>query len=120
MSGGDLPCPIVFCGPNGSAAGVAAQHSQDFASWCSSVPGLKVVAPYSSEDAKGLIKAAIRDPNPVMVLEHELMYVVSFPMSDEAQSADWVIPFGKAKIEKEGSDVTDVTRLLLLLPKWWD
>ena len=106
MSGGDLPCPIVFRGPNGSAAGVAAQHSQDFASWYSSVPGLKVVAPYSSEDAKGLIKAAIRDPNPVMVLEHELMYGVSFPMSDEAQSPDWVIPFGKAKIEREGTDVT--------------
>lgn len=109
MSAGNVPCPIVFRGPNGNAAGTAAQHSQCFAAWYSSCPGLKVVAPYSSEDAKGLIKAAIRDPNPVVVLEHELMYGVSFPMSDEAQSKDFVIPFGKAKIEKEGSDVTIVT-----------
>jgi len=108
MSAGNVPCPIVFRGPNGNAAGTAAQHSQCFAAWYSSCPGLKVVAPYSSEDAKGLIKAAIRDPNPVVVLEHELMYGVSFPMSDEAQSKDFVIPFGKAKIEKEGSDVTIV------------
>ena len=109
MSGGNLPCPIVFRGPNGSAAGVAAQHSQCFAAWYSSVPGLKVVAPYSSEDAKGLIKAAIRDPNPVMVLEHELMYGVSFPMSDQAQDKEFVIEFGKAKIEREGTDVTIVS-----------
>lgn len=109
MSAGNVPCPIVFRGPNGNAAGTAAQHSQCFAAWYSSCPGLKVVAPYSSEDAKGLMKAAIRDPNPVVVLEHELMYGVSFPMSDEAQSKDFVIPFGKAKIEKEGSDVTIVT-----------
>ena len=108
MSAGNVPCPIVFRGPNGNAAGTAAQHSQCFAAWYSSCPGLKVVAPYSSEDAKGLMKAAIRDPNPVLVLEHELMYGVSFPMSDEAQSKDFVIPFGKAKIEKEGSDVTIV------------
>lgn len=106
MSAGDIACPIVFRGPNGSAAGVAAQHSQCFAAWYASVPGLKVVAPYSSEDAKGLIKSAIRDPNPVIVLEHELMYGVSFPMSDEAQSKDWTVPIGKAKIEREGSDVT--------------
>eukprot|EP00565_Helicotheca_tamesis_P003961 CAMPEP_0185729444 /NCGR_PEP_ID=MMETSP1171-20130828/5755_1 /TAXON_ID=374046 /ORGANISM="Helicotheca tamensis, Strain CCMP826" /LENGTH=336 /DNA_ID=CAMNT_0028398283 /DNA_START=101 /DNA_END=1111 /DNA_ORIENTATION=+ len=109
MSAGDLACPIVFRGPNGNAAGTGAQHSQCFAAWYSSVPGLKVLAPYSSEDAKGLMKAAIRDPNPVVVLEHELMYGVSFPMSDEAQSKDWVIPIGKAKIEREGSDVTIVT-----------
>lgn len=109
MSGGDLACPIVFRGPNGFSAGTAAQHSQCFAAWYSSVPGLKVVAPYSSEDAKGLMKAAIRDPNPVMVLEHELMYGVSFPMSDEAQSKDFVIPFGEAKIEREGTDVTIIT-----------
>ncbi len=109
MSGGNLACPIVFRGPNGHASGTAAQHSQCFAAWYSSVPGLKVVAPYSSEDAKGLIKAAIRDPNPVMFLEHELMYGVSFPMSDEAQSKDFVIPIGKAKIEREGSDVTLVS-----------
>lgn len=109
MSAGDLACPIVFRGPNGSAAGVAAQHSQCFAAWYSSVPGLKVVSPYSSEDAKGLIKAAIRDPNPVCVLEHELMYGVSFPMSEEAQSKDFVIPIGEAKIEREGSDVTIIS-----------
>eukprot|EP00558_Chaetoceros_sp_UNC1202_P013810 CAMPEP_0197236056 /NCGR_PEP_ID=MMETSP1429-20130617/3325_1 /TAXON_ID=49237 /ORGANISM="Chaetoceros sp., Strain UNC1202" /LENGTH=251 /DNA_ID=CAMNT_0042694801 /DNA_START=33 /DNA_END=788 /DNA_ORIENTATION=- len=106
MSAGDIACPVVFRGPNGNAAGTSAQHSQCFAAWYSSCPGLKVVAPYSSEDAKGLMKAAIRDPNPVVVLEHELLYGTAFPMSDEAQSKDWVIPFGKAKIEREGSDVT--------------
>lgn len=106
MSAGDIACPIVFRGPNGNAAGTAAQHSQCFAAWYSQCPGLKVVAPYSSEDAKGLIKAAIRDNNPVVVLEHELLYGTNFDMSDEAQSSDWVIPFGKAKIEKEGKDVT--------------
>mmetsp|Transcript_7615 Transcript_7615/g.10940 ORF Transcript_7615/g.10940 Transcript_7615/m.10940 type:complete len:360 (+) Transcript_7615:74-1153(+) len=109
MSAGNLTCPIVFRGPNGNSAGTAAQHSQCFAAWYSSVPGLKVLSPYSSEDAKGLMKAAIRDPNPVVILEHELMYGVSFPMSDEAQSKDWVIPIGKAKIEREGSDVTIIT-----------
>lgn len=108
MSAGDIACPIVFRGPNGNAAGTAAQHSQCFAAWYSSVPGLKVVSPYSSEDAKGLIKAAIRDNNPVVVLEHELLYGTSFPMSDEAQSKDFVIPIGKAKIEREGTDVTIV------------
>lgn len=106
MSAGNIACPIVFRGPNGNASGTSAQHSQCFAAWYSQCPGLKVVAPYSSEDAKGLIKAAIRDPNPVVVLEHELLYGTAFPMSDEAQSKDWVIPFGKAKIEKEGTDVT--------------
>lgn len=106
MSAGDVACPIVFRGPNGFSAGTAAQHSQCFASWYSSCPGLKVVSPYSSEDAKGLVKAAIRDPNPVMILEHELMYGVKFPMSDAAQSADFVVEIGKAKIEQEGSDVT--------------
>lgn len=109
MSGGDLACPIVFRGPNGYSAGTAAQHSQCFAAWYGSVPGLKVVCPYSSADAKGLIKAAIRDPNPVVVLEHELMYGVSFPMTDEEQSKDFVIEIGKAKIEREGSDVTIIT-----------
>jgi pyruvate dehydrogenase E1 component beta subunit len=106
MSAGNIACPIVFRGPNGNAAGTSAQHSQCFAAWYSQCPGLKVVAPYSAEDAKGLMKAAIRDPNPVVVLEHELLYGTAFPMSDEAQSKDWVIPFGKAKIEKEGTDVT--------------
>mmetsp|Transcript_9144 Transcript_9144/g.11528 ORF Transcript_9144/g.11528 Transcript_9144/m.11528 type:complete len:361 (-) Transcript_9144:237-1319(-) len=109
MSAGTVPCPIVFRGPNGNAAGTAAQHSQCFAAWYSSCPGLKVVAPYSSEDAKGLIKAAIRDPNPVMVLEHELLYGTAFPMSDEAQGKDFVIPFGQAKIEREGTDVTIIS-----------
>eukprot|EP01038_Epipyxis_sp_PR26KG_P016469 gene16469-22465_t len=109
MTGGDCSVPIVFRGPNGAAAGVAAQHSQCFAAWYSSVPGLKVVAPWSSEDAKGLMKSAIRDENPVVVLENELLYGVSFPLSDEAQSSDFLIPIGKAKIEKEGKDVTIVT-----------
>eukprot|EP00533_Pseudo-nitzschia_delicatissima_P008642 CAMPEP_0116100514 /NCGR_PEP_ID=MMETSP0327-20121206/12329_1 /TAXON_ID=44447 /ORGANISM="Pseudo-nitzschia delicatissima, Strain B596" /LENGTH=355 /DNA_ID=CAMNT_0003592437 /DNA_START=79 /DNA_END=1146 /DNA_ORIENTATION=+ len=109
MSGGNLAVPIVFRGPNGYSAGTAAQHAQCYAAWFGSIPGLKVVSPYSSEDAKGLIKAAIRDPNPVMVLEHELMYGVSFPMSEEAQSKDFVIEIGKAKIEREGSDVTIIS-----------
>jgi len=109
MSAGDIACPIVFRGPNGFSAGTAAQHSQCFAAWFSNCPGLKVVSPYSSADAKGLIKAAIRDPNPVVVLEHELMYGVSFDMTDEELSKDFVIPIGKAKIEREGSDVTVVT-----------
>jgi len=108
MSDGDIACPIVFRGPNGAASGVAAQHSQCFAAWYGSVPGLKVVSPYNSEDAKGLIKAAIRDPNPVVVLENELLYGVSFPLSDEAQSKDFVIEIGKAKVEREGTDVTIV------------
>eukprot|EP00611_Tribonema_gayanum_P026317 TRINITY_DN6236_c1_g1_i1.p2 TRINITY_DN6236_c1_g1~~TRINITY_DN6236_c1_g1_i1.p2 ORF type:complete len:383 (-),score=156.68 TRINITY_DN6236_c1_g1_i1:86-1072(-) len=106
MTAGDIPVPIVFRGPNGSAAGVAAQHSQCFAAWYSSVPGLKVVSPWSSEDAKGLIKAAIRDPNPVVVLENEMLYGLSFPMSDEAQGKDFLVPIGQAKVEKEGTDIT--------------
>jgi pyruvate dehydrogenase E1 component beta subunit len=109
MSGGNLACPIVFRGPNGYSAGTAAQHSQCFAAWYGSVPGIKVVLPYSSADAKGLIKAAIRDPNPVLVLEHELMYGVSFPMTDEQQSKDWVVEIGKARVEREGADVTIIT-----------
>lgn len=109
MSAGNLTCPIVFRGPNGNAAGVAAQHSQCFAAWYSSCPGLKVVAPYSSEDSKGLMKSAIRDPNPVVVLEHELMYGISFPMSDAAQSKDFLIPIGQARVEKQGTDVTIVS-----------
>ena len=109
MTGGDMTVPIVFRGPNGAAAGVSAQHSQCFAAWYSSVPGLKVVAPYSSEDAKGLIKASIRDENPVVFLENELLYGTNFPMSDEAQGDDFVIPIGKAKIEREGKDISIVT-----------
>lgn len=109
MSAGDLACPIVFRGPNGNAAGTAAQHSQCFGAWYSHCPGLKVVIPYNCEDYKGLTKAAIRDPNPVVILEHELMYGVSFPMSEEAQSKDFVIPIGKAKTEREGTDVSIIT-----------
>ncbi|CAF9923953.1 MAG: pyruvate dehydrogenase E1, beta subunit [Heterodermia speciosa] len=109
MSGGIQPCNITFRGPNGFAAGVAAQHSQDYSSWYGSIPGLKVVAPWSSEDAKGLLKAAIRDPNPVVVLENELLYGTAFPMSEAAQKDDFVLPFGKAKIERPGKDLTIVT-----------
>ena len=109
MTGGDMTVPIVFRGPNGAAAGVSAQHSQCFAAWYSSVPGLKVVAPWSSEDAKGLMKSAIRDENPVCVLENEMLYGTAFPMSDEAQSADFTIPIGVAKVEREGTDVSIVT-----------
>lgn len=108
MSAGDINVPIVFRGPNGASAGVAAQHSQCYASWFSHVPGFKVVAPWSSEDAKGLLKAAIRDNNPVVCLENELLYGHPFPLSDEAQSPDFVIPIGKAKIEREGTDITFV------------
>ncbi|EPY29639.1 pyruvate dehydrogenase E1 component subunit beta [Strigomonas culicis] len=106
MSGGQMRCPIVFRGPNGASAGVGAQHSQCFGPWFASVPGLKVLAPYNSEDARGMIKAAIRDENPVVVLEHELLYGESFPVSDAALDKDFVIPFGKAKIEREGKDIT--------------
>lgn len=108
MSGGDIPCPIVFRGPNGPAAGVGAQHSQCFASWYGHCPGLKVLAPYDSEDARGMIKAAVRDQNPVVILENELMYGTSFTLSDEAQSADYVTPIGKCRIMREGKDVTIV------------
>jgi len=103
MSGGQMRCPIVFRGPNGAASRVGAQHSQDYSSWYAHVPGLKVVAPYDSADAKGLLKAAIRDPNPVVFLEHELIYGESFDVPD---MDDFVIPIGKAKIRREGSDVT--------------
>lgn len=109
MSGGIQPCNITFRGPNGFAAGVAAQHSQDYSAWYGSIPGLKVVSPWSAEDAKGLLKAAIRDPNPVCVLENELLYGQSFPMSEAAQQDDFVIPFGKAKIERVGKDLTIVS-----------
>lgn len=106
MSAGQFNCPIVFRGPNGPAAGVAAQHSQDYSAWYSSVPGLKVVAPYSAEDYKGLIKTAIRDDNPVVVLEDELLYGVAFPVSNEAMTEHFTVPFGLAKIERAGTDVT--------------
>ena len=103
MSGGQMSCPIVFRGPNGAASRVAAQHSQCYASWYGHVPGLKVVAPYSAADAKGLLKAAIRDPNPVIMLENEILYGYSFAVPDHP---DWVVPIGKAKIERAGTDVT--------------
>lgn len=106
MSAGLINVPIVFRGPNGASAGVAAQHSQCFAAWYSQCPGLKVVMPYTSEDAKGLLKSAIRDPDPVVVLEDELLYGLPFPMSDEALSPDFLVPIGKAKIEREGRHVT--------------
>ena len=106
MSGGQMRCPIVFRGPNGAASRVGAQHSHDYASWYANVPGLKVVAPYDAADAKGLLKAAIRDPNPVVFLEHELMYGESFDVPD---MDDFLIPIGKAKIRREGSDVTLVS-----------
>ena len=103
MSGGQMGCPIVFRGPNGAASRVAAQHSQCYASWYAHCPGLKVVSPYSAADAKGLLKSAIRDPNPVFVLENELLYGNSFevPVSD-----DWTVPIGSAKVVREGKDVT--------------
>ncbi len=103
MSGGQMGCPIVFRGPNGAAARVAAQHSQCYASWYAHCPGLKVVAPYSAADAKGLLKAAIRDPNPVIVLENEILYGRSF---ETPVDADYVIPIGTARIERSGNDVT--------------
>lgn len=109
MSAGDLTCPIVFRGLNGAAFGVAAQHSQCFAAWYSHCPGLKVVAPYSAEDARGLLKSAIRDDNPVIFLENERMYGVSFDVSDEVIDKDFLLPIGEAKIEKEGKDCTIVT-----------
>jgi pyruvate dehydrogenase E1 component beta subunit len=103
MSGGQIRCSVVFRGPNGAAARVAAQHSQDYASWYAHVPGLKVVAPYDAADAKGLLKAAIRDPNPVVFLEHEMLYGTEFEIPD---GIDWVVPIGKAKVRREGSGVT--------------
>ena len=109
MSAGEIKCPIVFRGPNGAAAGVGAQHSQCFAAWYSSVPGLKVVAPYDSEDARGLMKAAIRDPDPVVVLENEILYGESFPITDDIVSKDFVLPIGKAKIMRDGTDVSLVS-----------
>ena len=106
MSGGQMGAPMVFRGPNGAAARVGAQHSQDYTAWYMQIPGLKVVAPYSAADAKGLLKSAIRDPNPVIFLENEIMYGKSFdvPVMD-----DFTIPFGKAKIERAGTDVTIVS-----------
>ncbi|WP_026792791.1 pyruvate dehydrogenase complex E1 component subunit beta [Pleomorphomonas oryzae] len=106
MSGGQMGCPIVFRGPNGAAARVGAQHSQDYAAWYGMIPGLKVVMPYTAADAKGLLKAAIRDPNPVIFLENEVLYGHHF---DVPKLDDYVLPIGKARIHKAGKDVTIVS-----------
>ncbi|MFL9826107.1 pyruvate dehydrogenase complex E1 component subunit beta [Rhodoplanes sp. SY1] len=103
MSGGQMGCSIVFRGPNGPAARVGAQHSQDYSSWYSHIPGLKVVAPYTAADAKGLLKAAIRDPNPVIFLENEILYGQSFQVP---KVDDWLVPIGKARVARSGKDVT--------------
>ncbi|MFA4951065.1 pyruvate dehydrogenase complex E1 component subunit beta [Brevundimonas sp.] len=103
MSGGQIRAPIVFRGPNGAASRVGAQHSQDYSAWYANVPGLKVVAPYDAADAKGLLKSAIRDPNPVVFLEHEMMYGIEFDVPDVE---DYLVPIGKAKVRREGKDVT--------------
>jgi pyruvate dehydrogenase E1 component beta subunit len=103
MSGGQIRCSIVFRGPNGAAARVAAQHSQDYSAWYANVPGLKVIAPYDSADAKGLLKAAIRDPNPIIFLEHELLYGQEFEVPE---IEDWIVPIGKAKVRREGTHLT--------------
>jgi pyruvate dehydrogenase E1 component beta subunit len=106
MSGGQMGCPIVFRGPNGAAARVAAQHSQDYAAWYGHIPGLKVVMPYTAADAKGLMKAAIRDPNPVIFLENEILYGKTF---DVPKLDDWVVPIGKARVARVGHHVTIVS-----------
>ena len=106
MSGGQMGCSIVFRGPNGAAARVAAQHSQDYAAWYAHIPGLKVVMPYTAADAKGLMKAAIRDPNPVIFLENEILYGKSF---DVPKLDDWIVPIGKARVARAGSHVTIVS-----------
>ncbi|HTE80117.1 MAG TPA: pyruvate dehydrogenase complex E1 component subunit beta, partial [Reyranella sp.] len=113
MSGGQMGCPIVFRGPNGAAARVAAQHSQCYASWYAHVPGLRVLAPWSAADAKGLLKAAIRDPNPVIFLENEILYGQQFDVPDDP---DFVLPIGKAKIERPGKDVT-ITAFSIMVGK---
>ena len=111
MSGGQINCPIVFRGPNGAAAQVAAQHSQDFSSWYAHVPGLKVVAPSTSLNAKGLLREAIRDPNPVIFLENEILYGLKGEISSDE---NFTIPFGKANIAKEGKDTTIITYSIML------
>ena len=113
MSGGQMGCPIVFRGPNGAASRVAAQHSQCYASWYAHCPGLKVVSPWSAADAKGLLKSAIRDPNPVIFLENEVMYGQSF---DVPEHEDWVVPIGKAKVVRPGSDIT-ITAFSIMVGK---
>merc|ERR1712158_68915 len=109
MSGGSVNIPIVFRGPNGCAAGVAAQHSQCFAAWYGHCPGLKVISPYDSEDRRGLLKAAIRDPDPVVFLENELVYGTTFDIEDKVLEEDFVLPIGKAKVMRQGKDITLVS-----------
>ncbi len=111
MSGGQMPCPIVFRGPNGAASRVAAQHSQCYASWFSHIPGLQVIAPYHAADAKGLLKSAIRDPNPVIFLENEILYGHSLDVPDDP---DHLVPIGKARVARPGSDVTIVAFSLMV------
>jgi pyruvate dehydrogenase E1 component beta subunit len=111
MSGGQMGCPIVFRGPNGAASRVGAQHSQCYASWYAHCPGLKVVSPWSAADAKGLLKSAIRDPNPVVVLENEILYGHSSEVPDDP---DWIVPIGKAKIRRAGSDVTLIAHSIMV------
>ena len=106
MSAGDITCPIVFRGINAGGGGGAGQHSQCFAAWYSHVPGLKVISPWSVEDARGLVKAAIRDDDPVVILENEIMYGVEFETNNKIMDIDFVIPIGKAKIERTGTDCT--------------
>ncbi len=103
MSGGQISTPIVFRGPNGAASRVGAQHSHDYSSWYANVPGLKVIAPYDAADAKGLLKSAIRDPNPVVFLEHELLYGIEYEVPE---GDDWLVPIGKAKVRRQGTDLT--------------
>ncbi|XP_076748758.1 pyruvate dehydrogenase E1 component subunit beta, mitochondrial isoform X1 [Xylocopa sonorina] len=109
MTAGRYSVPIVFRGPNGNAKGLAAQHSQCFAAWYMSIPGLKVMSPTTCEDYRGALKAAVRDPDPVIILESELLYNFQFPVSDEIMDKDFVIPIGKAKIEKSGKHITLVS-----------
>jgi len=111
MSGGQMGCPIVFRGPNGAASRVGAQHSQDYASWYAHCPGLKVVAPWSAADAKGLLKAAIRDPNPIIFLENEILYGQTF---DCPTDPDFILPIGRAKIERPGQHVTIVAYSIMV------
>jgi pyruvate dehydrogenase E1 component beta subunit len=111
MAGGELGCPMVFRGPNGAAARVAAQHSQEYSTWYAHCPGLKVIAPYSAADAKGLLKAAIRDHNPVVFLENEILYGQSFEVP---KLDDFVLPIGRARVLRAGSDVTIVTFSLMV------
>lgn len=113
MSGGQMGCPIVFRGANGAASRVGAQHSQCFASWYAHIPGLKVVSPWSAADSKGLLKSAIRDPNPIIFLENEMLYGSSFDVPTEPE---WVVPIGKAKVVREGSDVT-ITAFSIMVGK---